>query len=133
MKDGYYIIESHSGDRHFCYIEGGLVYFCGELNAEPAQLLIEDNWKLLHDTPIDLSGYIAVEDGPVVTDPIVGKVVDDLMERSAVGITKYGTTLADNNSDDFLQHLKEELMDAVLYITKLQSTEQVIEPNEGAL
>ena len=53
------------------------------------------------------------------------KVVEDLKkefdQRSAVGITKYGTTLEDNNTDDFLQHLKEELMDALLYIQKLQT------------
>lgn len=54
-------------------------------------------------------------------DPIVESVVNDLRERSSVGINKYGTTLEENNHDDFLQHLKEELMDAVLYLTKLQS------------
>jgi len=41
--------------------------------------------------------------------------------RSKIGIKKYNTTLEENNNDDFLQHLKEELMDACLYITKLQS------------
>ena len=53
------------------------------------------------------------------------KVVEDLKkefdQRSAVGINKYGTTLQENNTDDFLQHLKEELMDALLYIQKLQT------------
>ena len=53
------------------------------------------------------------------------KIVEDLKRefdiRSCVGIDKYKTTLQDNNNDDFLQHLKEELMDAALYIQKLQS------------
>lgn len=53
------------------------------------------------------------------------KVVEDLKRefdiRSCVGIDKYKTTLQDNKHDDFLQHLKEELMDAALYIQKLQS------------
>jgi len=53
------------------------------------------------------------------------KIVEDLKRefdiRSCVGITKYKTTLQDNCTDDFLQHLKEELMDACLYIQKLQS------------
>jgi hypothetical protein len=53
------------------------------------------------------------------------KIVEDLKKefdiRSCVGIDKYKTTLQDNNNDDFLQHLKEELMDAALYIQKLQS------------
>ena len=48
------------------------------------------------------------------------KIVEDLKRefdiRSCVGIDKYKTTLQDNNKDDFLQHLKEELMDAALYI-----------------
>ena len=54
------------------------------------------------------------------TDEIVSNVVGQFLNRSSVGIKKYGTTLKENNSDDFLQHLKEELMDAVLYIEKLQ-------------
>jgi len=55
------------------------------------------------------------------TDPIVESIVEQFIKRSEVGIEKYGTTLEENNNDDFLQHLKEELMDAVLYIEKLQS------------
>jgi hypothetical protein len=54
-------------------------------------------------------------------DPIVKKVTDRFKSRSAVGIKKYGTTLQDNNTDDFLNHLQEELMDAILYIEKLKS------------
>ena len=54
-------------------------------------------------------------------DEIVLKVILQLQERSQKWIKKYWTTLKDNNKDDFLQHLKEELMDAVLYIEKLQS------------
>jgi len=55
------------------------------------------------------------------TDPIVNKVLASFKQRSKVGIDKYGTTLEDNNSDDYLQHLQEELMDAILYIEKLKS------------
>ena len=51
------------------------------------------------------------------------KILEDLKAefdaRSEAGIKKYNTTLEDNNRDDFLQHLKEELMDAALYIQKL--------------
>ena len=54
-------------------------------------------------------------------DKIVKKVIKQFKSRSELGIKKYGTTLENNNKDDFLQHLKEELMDAVLYIEKLQS------------
>ena len=53
-------------------------------------------------------------------DPIVKKVTDKFKARSQVGIKKYGTTLAENNTDDFLTHLQEELFDASLYIEKLK-------------
>ena len=55
------------------------------------------------------------------TDKIVEDLKREFDMRSCVGIDKYKTTLQDNNRDDFLQHLKEELMDAALYIQKLQS------------
>ena len=55
-----------------------------------------------------------------VQDPIVLKVMSKFYERSQAGIKKYGTTLEDNNTDDFLNHLQEELMDAILYIEKLK-------------
>ena len=54
-------------------------------------------------------------------DLIVELVINQFKERSKKGQEKYSTTLSENNTDDFLQHLKEELMDAVLYIEKLQT------------
>jgi len=54
-------------------------------------------------------------------DPIVQQVKDLFEERSQKGRVKYGTTLHENNTDDFLLHLQEELMDAILYIQKLRS------------
>ena len=54
-------------------------------------------------------------------DSIVSSVMFQLAQRSILGQQKYGTTLQENNNDDFLQHLKEELMDAILYIEKLQT------------
>ena len=56
-----------------------------------------------------------------IKDSIVEQVKTEFDERSARGQAKYGTTLTDNNTDDFFQHLKEELMDAVLYLQKLQT------------
>ena len=53
-------------------------------------------------------------------DAIVAKVIEEYKTRSEIGITKYGTTLDANNTDDFLQHLQEELFDATLYIEKLK-------------
>jgi hypothetical protein len=54
-------------------------------------------------------------------DAIVESVVAKYLRRSKVGIGKYGTTLQENNTDNFLIHLQEELMDASLYIEKLIS------------
>lgn len=53
------------------------------------------------------------------TDPIIEKLKAKFDERSLVGINKYGTTLADNDVDDFLMHLLEEQMDSCAYIMKL--------------
>ena len=54
-------------------------------------------------------------------DKIVQQVIDKFNQRSEVGIKKYGTTLEQNNNDDYFTHLQEELMDAILYIEKLKS------------
>lgn len=58
------------------------------------------------------------------TDPIVTQVIEKFQQRSLIGISKYGTTLQDNDTDDFLTHLQEELMDAILYIQKLKSIKE---------
>ena len=53
-------------------------------------------------------------------DPVVKRVVNKFVDRSDVGFKKYGVTLQDDPSDMFtwLNHLQEELMDAVLYLQK---------------
>lgn len=63
--------------------------------------------------------YVEDHSKPII-DPIVEEVIDGYRARSKKGLVTYGTTLAANNTDDFLQHLQEELMDAVLYIQKLK-------------
>ena len=59
-------------------------------------------------------------------DQIVEDVVDKYLERSQIGITKYGTTLKKNNHDNYLKHLQEELMDATLYLQKLMDQNKEI-------
>jgi hypothetical protein len=54
-------------------------------------------------------------------DAIVESLINKYQQRSKLGISKYGTTLQENNTDNFLIHLQEELMDASLYIEKLIS------------
>jgi hypothetical protein len=55
-------------------------------------------------------------------DPVVESVVDKFVRRSDVGFAKYGKTLRDDNSDLFVwvNHLQEELMDAILYMQRLK-------------
>ena len=69
----------------------------------------------------------------VFRDPVVESVVDKFVSRSDVGFAKYGKTLRDDNSDVFVwvNHLQEELMDAVLYMQKLK--EEITTLREEAL
>ena len=55
-------------------------------------------------------------------DPVIKTVVDNFVERSDVGFEKYGVTLDDDNAPlvAWMNHLQEELMDAVNYIEKLK-------------
>jgi hypothetical protein len=57
-------------------------------------------------------------------DQVVDNVIDKYYERSNVGINKYGTTLKQNNHDNYLKHLQEELMDATLYLQKLMDLKE---------
>jgi hypothetical protein len=64
-------------------------------------------------------------------DPVVERVVDKFVDRSDVGFKKYKVTLDKDPSDMFIwmNHLQEELMDAVLYLQKLKenTTEELQE------
>lgn len=55
-----------------------------------------------------------------VKDPIIERVVKKFVGRSNVGFEKYGETLMDDKGDiDYwLNHLQEELMDAVNYLER---------------
>jgi DNA anti-recombination protein RmuC len=55
-------------------------------------------------------------------DKIIKQVIDKFKERSDVGYKKYGVTLHDDEPSlhKWLNHLQEELMDAVNYIQKLK-------------
>ena len=55
-------------------------------------------------------------------DTIVESVINKYRERSEKGIETYGTTLDRNDLSrlEWLNHLQEELMDAVNYIEKLK-------------
>jgi len=55
-------------------------------------------------------------------DTIVEDVINKFRKRSEAGMLKYNTTLdrTDLSTLDWLTHLQEELMDAVLYVEKLK-------------
>ena len=57
-------------------------------------------------------------------DPVVRRVCQKFVGRSNVGFEKYGVTLQDDPSEmlAWLNHLQEELMDAVLYLQKAKET-----------
>lgn len=59
-----------------------------------------------------------------IVDTIVESVIEQFKQRSDVGIKKYNTTLdrTDLNINDWIQHLQEEMMDAVLYLQKIKTT-----------
>ena len=59
-------------------------------------------------------------------DSIVDSVVQKFLQRSAFGQAKYGVTLdrTDLQIKDWIQHMQEELMDAILYLEKLKQTSQ---------
>ena len=55
-------------------------------------------------------------------DPNVDEICNEFCERAEHGFKKYGvtTTRTDLDLDQWLQHLKEELMDAVVYLHRIQ-------------
>lgn len=56
------------------------------------------------------------------TDTVVDSIVDKFIDRAFVGKSKYNTNLdrQDLSLHEWLNHLQEELMDAVNYIEKLK-------------
>jgi hypothetical protein len=56
-------------------------------------------------------------------DSIVNTVVQRFIQRSEFGQKKYGVTLdrKDLKTADWIQHMQEELMDAILYLEKLKT------------
>ena len=56
-------------------------------------------------------------------DKIIEQVINKIQRRSDVGFKKYNVTLNDDKQplDAWLNHLQEELMDAVNYIEKTRS------------
>lgn len=56
---------------------------------------------------------------------IEDQVIAEIEDRALLGFNKYGVTMdrKDLSKTEWLQHLKEELMDSILYIQKLINEE----------
>jgi hypothetical protein len=64
-----------------------------------------------------------------VEDQIVKSVLAKYVERSNVGLKKYGTPLTreDLTLTDWITHLQQELMDATLYLERIQKDITLVE------
>lgn len=90
----------------------------GKMNKGNTVYVVQPDGEIMTFTAaVNGRDYIDVTE----LDPIVLQTALELISRSVVGVSKYGTTLAENNADDFLQHAKEEALDLANYLTKLQS------------
>lgn len=60
-----------------------------------------------------------------IEDKIVQNVVNTILERSEIGLKKYGTNL--NREDltrlEWINHAQEEAMDFILYLEKMKQNE----------
>ena len=59
-----------------------------------------------------------------IRDKVIESVINKIIQRSDAGYKKYGITLHkdDQPLDTWLQHIQEELMDAVNYIEKTRQS-----------
>ena len=67
-----------------------------------------------------------------IKDPIIKRVVQKFVGRSKVGFKKYKISLMEDNSnlDEWLNHLQEELMDAVNYLERAREELKRINKDE---
>ena len=64
-----------------------------------------------------------------VTDSVVDSIIDQFVERASFGKTKYGVDLdrEDLNVLEWIEHAKQEHMDAILYLEKLKKIVEIKE------
>ncbi len=63
-----------------------------------------------------------VEQTTTFTDSVVFEIIKEFGERAEKGYNKYGTDMdrTDLSVADWAQHLREELMDGLVYLTRLK-------------
>lgn len=70
------------------------------------QVLVGDTFNKVGATDYWSTSTLDIK-GNMKEDPIVKQVVDSFQQRSKVGIEKYGTTLEENNTDDFYRYKRK--------------------------
>ena len=77
----------------------------------------------------DCLGDYKRSQGAYSSSNVTAGVVEEFFRRDRAGQAKYGTTMDRTDLEwyEWLQHLKEELMDAISYIHKLQILERQTE------
>jgi hypothetical protein len=79
----------------------------------------KENWVVSWSSKWAKDNLVSPE---VKGDTIVEDVINKFRKRSEAGMLKYNTTLdrTDLSSLDWITHLQEELMDAILYVERLK-------------
>lgn len=79
----------------------------------------KENWVVSWSSKWTKDNLVSPE---VKGDTIVEDVINKFRKRSEAGMLKYNTTLdrTDLSTLDWLTHLQEELMDAILYVERLK-------------
>jgi len=126
IEDAHWNMESSDGKE----FKGSAFFLDEALDVkvnEPE--VVKPNHKLpwyltTKDAPIFNSKVEVVpyKDEYVKIDPIVDIILDKFVQRSRVGIEKYGTTLGRNDLslEEWINHAQEEAMDLCLYLTKIK-------------
>lgn len=124
FKDAVIVRDLYGDEFDYTKITCDEYYICNRISVEDingkSMLLYNNETKKLAEILTNKQTTKQTPTKPKI-DPIVTSVMTQFLTRSQLGISKYGITLEENDKDDFLQHLKEELMDAVLYIETLQT------------
>jgi len=63
---------------------------------------------------------------------VLAKVFSEFIEREQTGLKKYGTTMDRNDLslNEWIEHMKQELMDAILYLEKIKSIYDTQRPSD---
>jgi len=111
-------------EKNFQHLTYGKVYPINFVMPEGRFNILNDKQYYQVFNTSDFEKYFKL-----LVDPIVETVKEKYSERSSVGIQKYGITLHDNDKDNFFKHLQEELMDATLYLEKLNQNNTALQTN----